>query len=561
MHTPNEPNSGNSMSHAILVLTLCSPAFADAIPDYKPVPGWPKLPPKLELGPISAVATDAKDLVFVAHRGLQPVLVFDRDGAFIRSWGDEHLKTPHGLRIDHDGNVWLTDIGNHQVMKFDPEGKLLLSLGKKGQPGDAADQFDRPTDVAVSPSGEFYITDGYGNSRVLKFDRTGKLLKQWGTKGKGAGEFNLPHAIVLDAKGRLYVGDRENNRVQLFDRDGKFLEEWKESGAPYGLFLAGDRLFVADGRANWVRVLGPDGKPLGRFGEKGTAAGQFQMPHMLCVDSRGDVYVAEVNNKRIQKFTAKASPPADVSDAKRDENGFLVHEARSPLQAKPTLIRVLLPNVMDESRKYPVVYVLPVEAGTENRFGDGLKEIKKLGLHNKADAIFVAPTFTHLPWYADHPTKPEIRQESYFLDVVVPYIDRSYPVRTDTRLLLGFSKSGWGAWSLLLRHPETFHKAAAWDAPLRMDKPGKYGSGDIFGTPENFEGYRVSKLLEDRAVLLQKEKRLILLGYGNFRAEHEKTHDLMMRLKIAHDYRDGPERKHDWHSGWVKEAVELLLAK
>ncbi len=251
-----------------------------------------------------AVATDSKDRVYVAHRGPKPILVFDRDGTFLRSWGDDHLKTAHGLRIDPEGNVWLTDVGNHLVMKFDPEGKLLLSLGRKGRAGDKPDQFDRPTDVAVTPNGEFYVSDGYGNSRVLKFDRTGKLLRQWGTKGRGEGEFDLPHAICLDAKGRVYVGDRENNRVQVFDAEGKYIEQWKESGAPYGLFLFGDRLFVADGIANWIRVLAPDGKSLGRWGEKGTLAGQFQMPHMLCVDSHGDVYVAEVTNKRIQKFTA-----------------------------------------------------------------------------------------------------------------------------------------------------------------------------------------------------------------------------------------------------------------
>jgi enterochelin esterase-like enzyme len=177
--------------------------------------------------------------------------------------------------------------------------------------------------------------------------------------------------------------------------------------------------------------------------------------------------------------------------------------------------------------------------------------------------VFVAPTFSPLPWYADHPTKPEVRQETYFLKVVVPFIDKTYPVRAEAegRLLLGFSKSGWGAWSLLLRRPDLFGKAAAWDAPLMMDKPGKYGSGDILGTPDNFEGYRVSKLLEDKADKFQKGKRLILLGYGNFRAEHEQAHALMDKLKVAHEYRDGPARKHDWHSGWVKEAVELLIAE
>ncbi len=277
---------------------------AAAFPDYAAVEGWAKLPPGMKLGPVSAVAVDASDRVFVAHRGPKPVLVFDRDGTFVRAWGDDQLTTPHGLRIDPEGNVWVTDIGSHLVMKFDPAGRVLLSLGRKGQAGDGPDRFDRPTDVAVTPAGDFYVADGYGNARVLKFDRAGKLIKQWGTKGKGAGEFRLPHAVCLDAKGRVYVGDRENDRVQVFDPDGRFLAQWTETGAPYGLFLAGDRLFVADGRANWVRVLGPDGRAVGRFGEAGTATGRFQLPHMLAIDSRGDVYVAEVGNRRVQKFTA-----------------------------------------------------------------------------------------------------------------------------------------------------------------------------------------------------------------------------------------------------------------
>ena len=160
---------------------------------------------------------------------------------------------------------------------------------------------------SIAPNGEIFVTDGYGNARVMKFSRDGKPIKQWGAKGKGKGEgeFNLPHAIVLDPKGNLFVGDRENDRVQVFDTDGKFLKVWSETGAPFGLFLAGERLFVADGRAGWVKVLGPDGKSIGRVGEKGAATGQFQMPHMLCVDSRGDLYVAEVGNKRIQKFTSR----------------------------------------------------------------------------------------------------------------------------------------------------------------------------------------------------------------------------------------------------------------
>ena len=234
-----------------------------------------------------------------------------------------------------------------------------------------------------------------------------------------------------------------------------------------------------------------------------------------------------------------------VTETKTDDHGFLVHEVRSPYQAETTHIRVLLPDRLGEGKRYPVVFVLPVEARTERRYGDGLREVKKHDLHNKLQAVFVAPTFSHLPWYADHPTKAEIRQETYFLKVVVPFIQKTYPVQAEAagRLLLGFSKSGWGAFSLLLRHPDVFAKAAAWDAPLMLDKPGRYGSGDIFGTPENFEHYRITRLLKTRADIFQKEKRLILLGYGNFRGEQETTHALMTTLKIAHEYRDGPARK------------------
>jgi enterochelin esterase-like enzyme len=259
-------------------------------------------------------------------------------------------------------------------------------------------------------------------------------------------------------------------------------------------------------------------------------------------------------------FTAN---DVSVSEAKTAD-GILVHDVTSPYQAGTTKIRVLLPDALEKDAKYPVVYVLPVEAGSESRYGDGLKELKKLDLHNTLKAIFVAPTFSHLPWYADHPTKTDIRQESYFLKVVVPFVEKTYAAKTDAsgRLLLGFSKSGWGAWSLLLRHTDTFGKAAAWDAPMMMDKPGMYGSGDIFGTAENFTGYQVSKLLETNAEKFPKEKdpRLILLGYGGFREHHKRTHEQLDKLKVAHEYRDGPSRKHDWHSGWVKEAAELLLA-
>jgi hypothetical protein len=260
---------------------------------------------------------------------------------------------------------------------------------------------------------------------------------------------------------------------------------------------------------------------------------------------------------------ALAADETPVISPAVDEQGILVHEVRSPFQNGTTRIKVLLPDARQPRANYPAIYILPVEAQSEARYGDGLAEVKKHGLHNKHQAIFIAPTFSHLPWYADHPTETAIRQESYFLRVVVPFVERSYPVEAniESRLLLGFSKSGWGAWGLLLRHPDLFGRAAAWDAPLMMDRLGKYGTAAIFGTQDNFETYRISDLLRAKPATLAPTSRLILLGYNNFRHEHEKAHALLNELNIPHDYRDGPERPHNWHSGWVSEAVELLINK
>ena len=240
-----------------------------------------------------------------------------------------------------------------------------------------------------------------------------------------------------------------------------------------------------------------------------------------------------------------------------------MHEIKSPYQSGTTRIRVLLPADAAPGNRYPVVYVLPVEPLGEDRFGDGLLEIKKHHLHGKHRAIFVAPDFAQLPWYADHPTDSKIRQESYLLDCVIPFVDRTYPVQGSAtgRLLLGFSKSGWGAWSLLLRHPDKFDKAVAWDAPLMMDQVGKFGSTSVFGTQANFEKYQITRLVRERHSDLGESKRLILTGFGGFRQDHQQMHALLDELSISHEFRDGPERKHDWHSGWVPEAVDLMMAK
>jgi predicted alpha/beta superfamily hydrolase len=250
-----------------------------------------------------------------------------------------------------------------------------------------------------------------------------------------------------------------------------------------------------------------------------------------------------------------------ISPAQRDENGFLVHTVNSPYQTGPTKIRVLLPDQMHDDKRYRVVYVLPVEAKDGSRYGNGLREIKNHKLHNKFDAIFVAPTFSDLPWYADHASRKEIRQESYLVKVAIPFVEQTYPTLSKSagRLLLGFSKSGWGAWSLLLRNPKMFSRAAAWDAPMMMTQIGKYGNRPIFGTQKNFERYQISRLLSDTASRLSDQHRLILTGRGNFHAEHQQVHQLMKKLQIPHQYRDEPKRKHHWNSGWVTEAVELLF--
>ncbi|WP_417746752.1 alpha/beta hydrolase-fold protein [Rosistilla oblonga] len=241
----------------------------------------------------------------------------------------------------------------------------------------------------------------------------------------------------------------------------------------------------------------------------------------------------------------------EISKVQRDQQGFSVHAVESPHQAGGTEIRVLLPDRIEDGKRYPVVYVLPVEPGRENRFGDGLLEVKKHDLHNKHGVLFVAPTFSNLPWYADHLTKSELRQESHFLKVVLPIVEQTYPVSKEPRdrLLLGFSKSGWGAFTLLLRHPDHFGRAAAWDAPLMMTQIGKYSTGDILGTQECFDNYRPDHLIQMNAEKLRREKRLILTGYGNFREHHQQAHALLDKLQIPHEYRDGPRRTATDRSG------------
>lgn len=274
---------------------------AAEIDDFRAATTFLRLPDGWELGACSAVDVSLKGEIYLFHRGEHPILCFDRDGKFLRSWGDDLIKTAHGLRVDRDDNVWVTDVGAHRVFRFDPSGKLLMALGT-GQAGTANDQFDRPTDIAFGPKDEVYISDGYGNSRVMRFNMLGQLQTSWGMPGDQPGQFHLPHSVIVDAEGRVLVGDRENNRIQIFNRDGDWLATWN-GFAPYGLAFDRDgRLFVADGRADQVLILDDKGNVKKRIGKSGKRRGQFRLPHMLALDGDGNLFVAEVDGERMQKF-------------------------------------------------------------------------------------------------------------------------------------------------------------------------------------------------------------------------------------------------------------------
>lgn len=250
-----------------------------------------------------------------------------------------------------------------------------------------------------------------------------------------------------------------------------------------------------------------------------------------------------------------------ISDPEHRENGEVVHRVTCPWQSEETLMRVLQPSATAPDEKLRVLFLLPVEAGKGTRWGDGLQEIARRGLHEKHRLLCVAPTFAILPWYADHPTDKAVAQETYLLEAIVPAVDRLFPTsaRPADRLLLGFSKSGWGAFSLLLRHPTRFGKAAAWDAPLMMETSGRFGSGPIFGTQDNFRAYQISSLLKVSKSRLGDAPRLFHLGYDNFREDHVRIEALLNELRIPHVYQDGPKRPHHWNSGWVPDAVNWLV--
>jgi DNA-binding beta-propeller fold protein YncE len=272
-------------------------AFQQEKMGFREIADWAKLPADVQLGGVSGIGIDSKDRVFVLQRIKPFVLVFEADGKFVRAWNGD-FKTPHGLRIDRDDNVWVADMANHLVQKFTPEGRLLLKLGEKDKAAWDEGHFNKPADIGFGPKGEIFVGDGYGNSRIARFSADGMFQKEWGKRGKADGEFNIPHAVVYDGNGKLYVGDRENARVQIFDTDGKHQATWNDTGYPYGLALRQDRVYVGDGRSGEVRVLDTRGKTLARW----AAGTPKSAPHWLAVDSAGHLYVGFVSGKKLQKW-------------------------------------------------------------------------------------------------------------------------------------------------------------------------------------------------------------------------------------------------------------------
>jgi peptidylamidoglycolate lyase len=232
----------------------------------------------------------------------------------VSSWGANTFWMPHGLRTDRDDNIWVTDIGLHQVMKFSHDGNLLMTVGVKGEPGLDRKHFDKPTDIAFAPDGSVYVSDGYGNSRVVKLSAKGEFLLDWGRKGSKPGEFDLPHGISTDSEGRVYVADRSNARVQVFKGDGTFLHEWKsaELGRPWAVTVGPDgNVYVVDGgdlkprppdRCHILK-LDQQGQILDKWASHGNYDGQVYWGHAIAVGKDGAVYVGDILGMRAQKFS------------------------------------------------------------------------------------------------------------------------------------------------------------------------------------------------------------------------------------------------------------------
>jgi streptogramin lyase len=315
------------------ITLLGGAAYAQPNP-YRTIDTWAQLPAGMEFGQVISVDLDPQGNIWAFHRSNPPILEFDPSGKMLKSFGDGMFIQPHGMDIDREGNVWVTDAGGRngkgqQVFKLSPEGKVLMTLGQAGVAGEGPDTFNGPADVKIAPNGDIFVADGHNNSRVVKFSKDGKFIKAWGKKGSGPGEFDVPHTLAMDSKGRLFVGDRNNSRIQIFDQDGKFLEEWKQFSRPSGIFIdKNDIIYVADSDSNSthnpgfkrgirvgrisdgkVTALIPDPQLNPDSDEKSARSGLrisvTTAAEGVAADSAGNIYGAEVGEKMLKKYVKK----------------------------------------------------------------------------------------------------------------------------------------------------------------------------------------------------------------------------------------------------------------
>jgi DNA-binding beta-propeller fold protein YncE len=291
----------------MIAAAFASMAVAQSQLPYHVVPDWAKLPAGWNFGECSGVAVDHNDNVWVFNRGPHAVVEFDRNGKFLKALDDVPVKSSHGIRVGPDGNLWLIDVAGHKMLKMSTEGRVLMVIGGVGnapEGNDSPDGFNRPTNIAFAPNHAFFISDGYVNSRVVKYSKNGDFVTKWGRKGTGDGEFNLVHDVVFDKRGRLYVADRNNERIQIFDQNGKFLGKWTDIGAPWGIdyYAPEDSIYMVDGKNDRLVRLNMEGQITGTLGSHGRPPGKFFYPHSVAVDSTGAIYVAEIRNWRVQKF-------------------------------------------------------------------------------------------------------------------------------------------------------------------------------------------------------------------------------------------------------------------
>jgi sugar lactone lactonase YvrE len=297
--SPDESPIGNLRSAMVAVAVALAMAASvvlaaqSAPATYRRVEGWAPAPGGTSWGQVPGMAIDGTGRLFVFRRGEPPVVELDADGTVLKAWGEKAFVWPHGIRVDREGYLWITD-GRHrdgrgqQVFKYTREGTLLMTLGTKGVAGEAPDTFNGPCDVAVAANGDIFVADGHWNARIVKFAKDGTFIKAWGRKGTGPGEFDVPHTLVIDARGRVLVGDRSNKRVQIFDQDGRYLTEWTHLGSPSGMFIGpDDTLYVVD--YNDRKGIFIASAETGVVRQKLDDA----VPESVAVDAAGNIYVGE----------------------------------------------------------------------------------------------------------------------------------------------------------------------------------------------------------------------------------------------------------------------------